>query len=199
MAWSIEGSYIENCNCDVVCPCTWSGLTRAATHDRCNVLLGFHIDRGAIEGVDVSGLTFGILADAPKQMTDGGWRVGLLVDSEATDEQAAKLQGVATGELGGPMAGLAPFIGEVLGVERVPVTFEEGDGTRSVRFGDLVEVSVAHVRSVEGKDMTLGNVPHPANTTLTIAPSTRARISAFGIDFGAADTSGFTAAFAWSA
>jgi hypothetical protein len=199
MAWSIEGRYIENCNCDVVCPCTWSGLTRAATHERCNVLLGFHIDRGAIEGVDVSGLTFGILADAPRQLTDGGWRVGLLVDDAATDEQAAKLQGVATGELGGPMAGLAPFIGEVLGMERVPVTFEEGDGTRRVRFGDLAEVAVAHVHSVEGKDMTLGNVPHPANTTLTIAPSTLSHVSAFGIDFGAADTSGFTAEFSWSA
>jgi hypothetical protein len=63
MAWSISGTYFENCNCEVVCPCTWSGLSRPATQERCNVLLGFHVDRGDIEGVDVSGLTFGLLAD----------------------------------------------------------------------------------------------------------------------------------------
>src|SRR5260370_3339399 len=46
--------------------------------------------------------------------------------------------------------------------------------TTLFRSGDVVEVSVANVRSIEGKELTLGNVPHPANPTLTIAPSTRA-------------------------
>src|SRR5438128_11833217 len=103
MALSISGTYFENCNCDVVCPCTWSGLTRPATNDRCNVLLAFHVDRGTIDGVDVGGLTFALVADTPRQMTDGDWRVGILMDSAASDEQAARLHGVATGELGGPM------------------------------------------------------------------------------------------------
>jgi hypothetical protein len=199
MAWSMSGTYFENCNCEAVCPCTWSGLSRPATYDRCTVLLGFHVDRGTIEGVDVSGLTFGLLADSPKQMTDGGWRVGILMDAAASDEQATKLQGVATGELGGPMVGLAPLIGDVLGVERVPITYEAGDGVTRARFGDLADVEVTHARSIEGKDMTLGNVPHPANTTLTIAPVTKAKVTAFGMDFGAPNTNGFTAAFDWSA
>ena len=199
MAWSISGTYIENCNCEVVCPCTWSGLSRPATNERCNVLLGFHVERGEIEGADVSGLTFGVLADSPKQMTDGGWRVGLLMDAAATDDQAAKLQGVATGALGGPMAALAPLIGEFLGVERVPITYETVDGVARARFGERADVEVAAVRSIEGKEITLGNVPHPASSTLTIAPSTRAQIRAFGIEFGSPNTSGFTAAFSWSA
>jgi len=199
MAWSLEGSYAENCNCDVVCPCTWSGLSRPADRDRCNVLLAFHVERGAIDGLDVSGLTFALLADAPKQMTDGGWRVGLFIDSAASDEQAAKLQAVAGGQAGGPPAGLGPLIGEVLGVERVPATFEHKDGTTRVRLGDVADFEVAAVRSIEGKEMTLGNVPHPANSTLTIAASTRSRVSAFGIEFGAPDRAGFSAPFAWSA
>ena len=199
MALSISGTYFENCNCDVVCPCTWSGLTRPATNDRCNVLLAFHVDRGTIDGVDVGGLTFALVADTPRQMTDGDWRVGILMDSAASDEQAARLHGVATGELGGPMAGLAPLISEFLGVERVPVAYEVGDGLSRARFGDVADVELTHMRGVQGKDITLGNVPHPANTTLTIAPSTRARVRAFGIEFGAPDLSGFTAPFSWSA
>jgi hypothetical protein len=199
MPWSIAGTYFENCNCEVVCPCTWSGLSRPADKERCNVLLTFHVDQGDIDGVDVSGLTFGLLADTPKLMTDGNWRLGILMDAAATDEQAARLQGVATGELGGPMASLAPLIGEVLGVERVPITYEAGDGVVRARFGDVADVELATVRSIEGKEMTLGNVPHPANTTLKIASSTRSRVSAFGIAFGAPDTAGFAADFSWSA
>jgi hypothetical protein len=198
MAWSISGSYFENCNCDVVCPCTWSGLSRPATNDRCNALLGFHIEEGNIEGVDVTGLSFALLLDTPKQMTDGNWRVGLLLDQNASEEQAAKIQGVATGELGGPMAMVAGLVGEILGVERAPVTFEKADGVTRVSFGDLADLEATHVRSIEGQDVWLDNVPHPASRTLTIAPATKVKVNAFGIDFGKPDTSGFTASFSWS-
>jgi hypothetical protein len=44
MAWRIEGTYFENCNCDMVCPCSTSGLTAPADHERCNVVLTFHIE-----------------------------------------------------------------------------------------------------------------------------------------------------------
>ena len=54
MAWRLEGNYFENCSCDTICPCTWSGLTASATHDRCLAMLAFHIDDGEVEGVDVS-------------------------------------------------------------------------------------------------------------------------------------------------
>ena len=71
MAWSIEGQYVENCNCDVVCPCAWSGVKRPATHDRCLVFGAFRVDRGSVDDLDVAGLHFGFVIDAPKQMTDG--------------------------------------------------------------------------------------------------------------------------------
>ena len=44
MAWNLEGTYFENCSCDTICPCTWSGLTAPATHDRCLAMLAFHVD-----------------------------------------------------------------------------------------------------------------------------------------------------------
>ena len=198
MAWSLEGHYVENCNCDVVCPCTWSGFIRPATHDRCEVFAGFRVDRGSIDGLDVSGLYFGLIIDAPKQMTDGNWRLGILIDAAASDEQAAGLQGVASGELGGPMTMFAPFVGEVLGVERVPVSWQESNGSRAVRFGEVAEVTLEEMHSIENKQMTLGNVPHPAGPTFTLSPAKTARISAFGVNFGAPDTNGLTTPFSWS-
>jgi hypothetical protein len=46
-------------------------------------------------------------------MTEGTWKLGVFVDEKATDEQADKLVKVFTGQLGGPMAGLTPLVGEV--------------------------------------------------------------------------------------
>lgn len=49
-------------------------------------------------------------------MTEGNWRIGVFVEENATDEQADKLVGVFSGQLGGPMAALGPLVGEMLGV-----------------------------------------------------------------------------------
>src|SRR5215212_12003480 len=115
MAWQIEGTYFETCSCDVVCPCTAS-LALGADNDYCRVVLVFHVAGGDVDGTDVSGLTVAAIADTPKVMTDGDWRLGVFIDGGASDEQAEKLGGVFNGALGGPMAGLAPLSGESLGV-----------------------------------------------------------------------------------
>lgn len=47
-------------------------------------------------------------------MTEGNWKLGIFVDQDASDEQMEKLAGVFSGQMGGPMAGLAPLVGEVL-------------------------------------------------------------------------------------
>ena len=116
MSWKLEGSYFETCSCNVVCPCTAS-LAFGATLDRCRVTLVFNVKDGEIEGTDVSGLTVAAVADTPKVMTDGNWRLGVFIDAAASDEQAEKLGGVFSGALGGPMAALGPLVAENLGVE----------------------------------------------------------------------------------
>ena len=55
MPWHVEGTYFENCNCDMVCPCSTSGLTAPADNERCNVALAFHVETGEVNGVDVGG------------------------------------------------------------------------------------------------------------------------------------------------
>ncbi|MGO9198330.1 MAG: DUF1326 domain-containing protein [Acidimicrobiales bacterium] len=200
MAWSLEGNYFENCSCDAVCPCTWSGLTAAATHDRCLAMLAFHIDHGDIDGVDVSGLSFALVLDTPPVMADGGWRLGVVVDAAANADQSGALGRVLAGELGGPPAMLGPLIGEMLGIEQVPAEWQQSEGSFSVRFGDLIDVEVRDfVSGGLPHPVQLANVFHPSNTTLTVSPATRSRIDAFGISFDGTGTSGFNAPYAWSA
>ena len=125
MSWSIEGTYFETCSCELMCPCNLS-FDHGATYDYCRVTLVFDIREGEIEGTDVSGRTLAVIADTPKVMTEGNWRLGMFVDDGASDEQMQKLTGVFGGQMGGPMAGLAPLIGEVLGVERAPIDGRRG-------------------------------------------------------------------------
>jgi hypothetical protein len=185
MSWKIAGSYFETCSCDVVCPCTAS-LSLGATNDYCRVVLVFDVKGGEVEGVDVSGLTVAAVADTPKVMSDGNWRLGVFIDADASDEQAEKLGGVFSGALGGPMEALGPLIGENLGVERVSIEVREDGLTHSVKIGDSVDFEIEDVVpfGVEnGQPARLVGIFHPAGPELTIAHATRSRIDAFGISY----------------
>jgi hypothetical protein len=200
MAWQIQGTYFETCSCEVVCPCTAS-LALGATYDRCRVTLVFHVASGDVEGTDVSGLTVAALADTPKVMTDGNWKLGVFIDAAASDEQAEKLGAVFSGQLGGPMEALGPLIGENLGVERAPIEVREEGLTHSVRIGDAVDFEIEDVVpfGVEtGEPARIVGIFHPVGSELTVSKATRSQISAFGIEYEG--KSGFSnSSFAWAA
>ena len=200
MAWRMEGTYLESCNCDMLCPCTWSGFSAPATNERCYVVLGYHVDSGEVDGVDVGGLSFALVVDAPQVMSEGGWRVGVYLDSTASAEQKEKLTAVVSGSLGGAPAALTPLIGEMLGVESAPMDYRDDDGVHRLTIGETVDIEV--------EDLTVGHLPEPvrltnvahaSNTTLTVSPTKRATVDAFGIAFGREGESGFSAPFSWSA
>jgi hypothetical protein len=200
MAWQLAGSYFETCSCEVVCPCTAS-LALGADYDRCKVVLVFNIVTGEIEGTDVSGLKVAAVADTPKVMSEGNWRLGVFVDAAASDEQAEKLTAVFGGQLGGPMEALGPLVSEHLGVERATIEVNEDGLHHSVKIGDGIEFEIEDVVSfgVEtGEPARLTGIFHPAGSELTIAKATRSRISAFGIEYDA--KSAFSSAkFGWAA
>jgi hypothetical protein len=199
MAWQLTGTYFESCSCDAVCPCTWSGLSAAATLDRCRALLAYHIDSGEIDGADVSGLSFALFLDTPPVMAEGNWQVGIFVDDTASDTQIGHLAGVLSGQQGGPPAMLAPLIGELLGVERARIEFREDGGDHSIRIDGAGEVEVADFVAIPDRGpVRLENVAHPSNTTLTVAPARKASLVTFGIEWGSAGQSGFSAPFSWS-
>jgi hypothetical protein len=200
MAWKVEGTYFETCSCEVVCPCTAS-LALGADYDRCRVTLVFNVVDGEVEGTDVSGLVVAAIADSPKVMSDGGWRLGVFIDANASDEQAEKLGAVFGGQLGGPMEGLLPLIGESLGVERVPIEVREDGLTHSVKIGDAIDFEVEDVVpfGVEsGEPARLTGIFHPVSSELIVSKATRSNIDAFGIQYEGKSAFS-TSRFSWAA
>ena len=185
MSWNLEGSYVETCSCELMCPCNLS-FDHGATYDFCRVTLVFDIGEGTVDGTDVSGRTVALVADTPKVMTEGNWRVGVFVDDGAGDEQFERLVQVFSGQLGGPMAGLAPLIGEMLGVERAPIEVVHDGLRHSVRIGTAVDFEIEDVVpfGVEsGEPVRFSGMFHPVGSDLTMAEATRSSIDAFGISY----------------
>jgi hypothetical protein len=200
MPWNLAGTYFETCSCDVVCPCTAS-MALGATRDRCRVTLVFHVAEGEVDGTDVGGLTVAAIADTPKVMTEGNWRLGVFLDSAASDEQAEKLGAVFSGALGGPMEALGPLIGESLGVERARIEVHEDGLRHSVRIGDAVDFEIEDIVPIgveSGEPVKLVGIFHPAGSDLTVSRATRSKVDAFGISYEG--RAGFSrSSFSWSA
>jgi hypothetical protein len=134
-------------------------------------------------------------------MTEGNWRLGVFIDDQASDEQADKLVKVFTGQLGGPMAGLAPLVGELLGVERVPIEVHDEGLRHAVKIGDAIDFEIEDIVpfGVEtGEPVRFQGMFHPAGSNLTIAEAQRSRINAFGIEYEGR-TGLSTAEFSWAA
>ena len=185
MAWHLKGSYVETCSCELMCPCNLS-FDHGATYDYCRVTLVFNIREGEVDGTDIGGLKVAIIGDSPKVMTEGNWRVGLFVDEKATDEQAEKLTGVFSGQLGGPMAALAPLIGELLGVERAAIEVVDDGLRHSVRIGGGIDFEIEDIVpfGVEtGRPVRFDGMFHPVASNLTMAEAKRSNINAFGIQY----------------
>lgn len=200
MAWKIKGSYFETCSCDLICPCNAS-FDHGATYDFCRVMLIFNIKEGEIEGTDVGGVKVAVIADTPKVMTEGNWKLGMFVDEGATDEQVEKLTAVFGGQLGGPMEALSPLVGEMLGVERAAIDVTEDGLRHSVKIGDAIDFEIEDIVpfGIEtGEPARLAGLFHPVASELTIAEARRSKINAFGIEFEGKSALS-TAEFSWAA
>ena len=152
MGYHLEGKLLEVCDCNVLCPC-WIG--EDADNGTCDGSLAYHIDHGQIDGVDVSGLTIGIMGDIPGNILQGNWRVAVFVDDHATPRQQEVLVEAWSGKLGGPLADMAKLIGEVVAVERAPISFDVTEGEGRLTIGTVVDAAMSPYRSAAGDVTTL--------------------------------------------
>jgi len=152
MGYKLEGNMLEACTCNSICPC-WVG--EDPDSGTCDGTIAWHFDKGVIDGVDVSGLTFALLLHIPANALSGNWRVVACVDDKATAEQEKAILGVYTGEKGGPVADMAQLIGEVVAVERAPITFGIVKGKGQLKIGTSLDTEINPFEGPTGRRTTL--------------------------------------------
>ena len=152
MAYQLEGNLLEVCTCNVLCPC-WVG--EDPDGGTCDGTLAWHINKGTVNGTDVSDRTIVILCHIPGNILKGNWTVRVYVDDGATPEQKQGLLDVWTGKLGGPVADLAKLVGEVVAVEDVPITFDIKGAAGTLKIGDAIEAQLEPFKGATGEETAL--------------------------------------------
>ena len=200
MSWNLKGSYVETCSCELMCPCNLS-FDHGATYDYCRVVLAFNIKQGDVDGTDIAGRKVVLIADSPKVMTEGNWKLGVYIDDGAGDDAFDKLVQVFSGQLGGPMGALAPLVGEIRGVEKASIEIADDGLRHTVKVGDSIDFEIQDIVpfGVEtGEPVRFNGMFHPVGPDLTMAEAQRTRINAFGITYEG-KTGLSTSEFSWAA
>lgn len=192
MTYQLTGTYVAHCDCKQVCPCAFDGPP-TGPDGQCHGLLVHNVTNGHLDDVDLSGVRVAMAYFAPANISAGNLRIGIVVDNNATDEQADALARIFKGDAGGMFGEFAPLFGEWMGVDRAAISFSDGDEP-SARVGQ-VDVKFSAFRGTDGALTTVSNAMFGFAPVFTLGQSSGTS-QAFGESFEA--NYGEAAAFEYS-
>jgi hypothetical protein len=152
MAYRITGTYVAACDCSLFCPCPADGPP-TGKDGKCHGSIVFAIREGNLDDTDLSGVSFALFNLFPSNLTAGNWTIGIVIDDGASDEQAAAIERIVSGEEGGPFGDFAPLISDNRGAERAPVRISGSTAT----VGDTTEFTFEPARGADGAPTTVKN------------------------------------------
>jgi hypothetical protein len=197
--WALRGEYMENCNCDYLCPCIYTNPQEGATHDQCIAVMVFRIDEGHFGETKLDGLKFALVIRSGKVMADGNWIFAGVVDESADVVQRAALAAIVGGEAGGVPALIRQnLVSDFRWIEFKPIEVQIGALKRSAAIPDILAFEIEGVasRSRSGDPLYIDNTAHPANRRLALARAKETHVKGFGL-IGKGNN-GHYAPFAWA-
>ncbi|OAR25196.1 hypothetical protein A8W25_05965 [Streptomyces sp. ERV7] len=192
MSWTISGTYVAGCSCAVLCSCPYDGQPRDAKGGtECLGTAVFHVADGNLDDLDLSDVDFAFYNHFPSNLTSGNWKVGIVVDSAASDEQAEGLERILSGREGGPFGQLSQFYGEYLGMERARVALTGGDSPGLTVEG-RTELSYEPLTGPDGSSTKIKNAMFGFAPEFEVG-RTSGRSDAFGLSYEASygETAGY--------
>jgi hypothetical protein len=149
----LQGTLLEACSCRTLCRC-WIG--EDPDGGACDAFLAYNINRGEINGIDVSGLTYVVAVKIPGNvLVPQSWSRVTFVDGRATPQQRQALLDAYQGRLGGPLGDLNGLVKEDLGVYDVPIEHKLVGGEGTISVGDKIHATMAPYKSAYGTVTTL--------------------------------------------
>ena len=177
MAWNLRGEYLENCSCDLFCPCLLGprdpvrALPMAVpTAGHCDLPAVFHIESGRFDEIELGSLTVVLAIHIPGRMCDGDWRVAPYLPAAAGEAQRSSLRHIFLGQAGGPMARVAAVVGEWREPRVVPITYTASGFRRRVEIPGILDVEAEGIVGADGaSEIWIRNVKHMASRALAAA------------------------------
>lgn len=156
MAWTLKGTWYESCSCKLFCPCNLG----PATPDQgwCSGLLGFAVDSGSSNGVDLGGVKLALHAELPGDFFGGIDKALLYLDQGCSDGQRQELEAIFMGRRGGVWEGVAGMIREFLPSKTVRVDVTGGE-TPHVTVDGIADITMERLKTEDGKQAVVLNAP----------------------------------------
>jgi hypothetical protein len=155
MSYRMSGRFLEACDCTVPCPCWFDA---DPTEDECFGAIGWQVENGEIDGVDVSGLSVvSVSKHGGNRQQAHHMRVVLLVDAGADDAQREALGKAFSGKLGGPLSELARMTGKLTAVETAKITLVVDNDTARLEVPKRVSVRSKRLRGSTKRPITIGD------------------------------------------
>jgi hypothetical protein len=122
--WKVSGDWFDVCKCNIPCPCTFA---QAPSDGECQGVMAYHINSGHYGETPLDGLNVMFM----DSFTGNPWAgeakyaVGaFFFDERANEKQREALQMIFLGNAGGWIAKFVKPIGDIRGIEFVPIKFE---------------------------------------------------------------------------
>lgn len=203
-AWQVEGEYLENCNCTLLCPCIVGPRSPAGgplaepTEGHCDVPMVFRISRGRYGEVALDGLHAALAIYTPKAMGLGDWTLGVYVDRAGNAQQRDALEQIFGGHAGGPMARFGAAASTRLPTQAVEIRFASEGRRRRAEIPGVLEIEVEGVAGRNGAESWLDNVLHPVSARLAIAKALKGLFKAGPFNWDNGGRNAHYAGFAWT-
>lgn len=195
--WSLSGDYLESCNCEVACPCVFLS---PPTEGTCNVVVAWHIDKGSYGATKLDGFNVALAVHSPGHMAQVKWKAAAFLDDKVDPAQQEALTKIFTGQAGGHPAVLASFVGEIVGMSKVPIEYRKEGKGRSLKLGQAGSVAFQFLEGQGGAQVTVSN--HPLSISpgqpMVVGKSSELKLKASGFDWSLSGKSAFTAPFSYS-
>ena len=153
-SYRLRGAFLEACDCYTICPC-WVG--RPADDGGCSGVLAWSVEKGEIDGTDVSGRTLVSASIHPGPRADTRHHVAFFVDDGADDKALGLLAEALSGALGGPLGDLARILDAEVSVERARIAITRNGRLTRLSVGGVIDVETAAVVNDAGAAMALRN------------------------------------------
>jgi len=179
--WGIKGELILNCNCTVFCPCVVSLGKHPPTEGHCQTWGGVRIDSGHYGDVDLSGLNIGLLIEIPGMMSRGNWKVALFIDERASHDAYHAIIDIFSGKAKGTTGLFKVLVGEIIGVERQPISYETEGKTRHITVGRKIQGVVHPVGGKDAdEDIVIKNTQYWMGPDITVATASKGKVRSHG-------------------
>jgi hypothetical protein len=180
MAWNLSGKMLENCTCNMFCPC-WFGVKELMIMDKgyCGGLILFRIQDGISNNINLAGRDVVLFFDWPgPTLLDGNATNRLYIDNAVDTNQQKELEDIFQGRRGGPMQILSTLVAKWLPTITTTIHIKEDNDSHNItaRVGNFGEIKSQELRNEAGRAMTVPGAGFASmfqfeNDVLTLAPS----------------------------